>query len=54
MGDEIIKVLDYLMNNPALQGIAIIDIIMCVVVFALVIGVFVFTFINIIKGFKDF
>lgn len=54
MADEIIKLLEYLTNNPTLQGAAIAYIIIEVVMFIAVMAFFISIAVFIFKGFKNF
>lgn len=44
MANEIIKLIEYITNNDIFKGIAIIYCVFALIVFALVIGVFLFVF----------
>ena len=53
MGEEIIKVLEYLKSSDIVKGFAIGYVITFIIIFALVITIFVITFKSIIKSQKE-
>ena len=53
MGEEVIKILEYLKNSDIVKGFAIGYVIIGIIVFALVITIFIITFRSIMKTKKE-
>ena len=53
MGDEVIKVLEYLKNSDIVKGFAMGYVIIGIIVFILAITIFIITFRNIMKNKKE-
>ena len=53
MGEEVIKILEYLKNSDIVKGFIIGNVIFGIIVFALVITIFIITFRNIMKVKKE-
>ena len=52
MADEIIKLIEYIMGNPVVQGVLIASVIFVTTVVSMIIAVYVFTFRTIINNRK--